>query len=193
MAKKKSKTKEWYAIISPKVFGGGEIGRTFSSEPELLIGRKIFLSALEITDNINKYYMKFSFRINRVEGNKAFTEFHGQRCLQDYISRMVVRRVRRIDTVQDLKTKDGAGVRIKGIAVISKRAKSSIQVKISNRIKEILKQEIEGMMMDDLVEKILSDEIKIKVLTEARRIYPVRNFEFRKAEVLPSKEKAQKS
>lgn len=192
MVKKKSKTKDWYTIISPKVFGEREIGRTFASEPELLIGREIYLSVLELTDDINKYYMKFSFKINRVEGNEAFTEVHGCQCMQDYISRMVVRRVRRIDTVQDLMTKDNVKVRVKGIAVISRRAKSSIEVKISNRIKEILKQEIEVMSVNDLVERILSDEIKMKVLAETRKIYPVRNFEIRKVEVPPSKETVQK-
>jgi len=191
LVKKKTKTKEWYAIISPKVFGENEIGRTFASEPEQILGRKIYLSALELTDNIDKYYMKVAFKIKKIEGNKAFTEFYGSECMQDYISRMVIRRVRRIDTVQDIKMKDGLKVRVKGIAVISRRAKSSIQVKISNKIKEKVKEEVETMTIDSLVEKILSDELKMRVLSEARRIYPVRNFEIRKAEVRPVKEMAQ--
>jgi len=191
LVKKKTKTKEWYVIISPKVFGEKEIGRTFASEPEQILGRKIYLSALELTDNIDKYYMKVSFKIKKIEGNKAFTEFYGSECLQDHISRMVIRRVRRIDTVQDIKMKDGIKVRVKGIAVISRRAKSSIQVKISERIKEKVKEEVEAMTMDNLVEKILSDELKMRVLTEARKIYPVRNFEIRKVEVRPVKEMVQ--
>lgn len=193
LVKKKVKAKEWYTIISPEIFAGKEIGRTLAGEPKLLIGRKISLSALELMNNINKYYLKISFRINKVEGNRAFTEFCGSECLQDYISRMVVRRVRRIDTVQDLMTKDNVKVRVKGIAVISRRAKSSIQIKISNRIKEMLKQEIENIKIDEFVMKLLSDDIKTKVLSEARKIYPVRNFEIRKVEVLPAGQTAQKS
>jgi len=193
LVKKKAKTKEWYTIISPKVFGEKEIGRTLASELELLIGRRIYLSALELANNINKYYMKFSFKINRIDGNKAFTEFHGSECLQDYVSRMVVRGVRRIDTVQGLVTKNNMKVKVKGIAVIPRKAKSSIQVKISEKIKQVLKQEVESITLDDLVEKILSDEIKMKVLTETRRIYPVRNFEIRRLEIAPSKETEQKS
>lgn len=193
LVKKKAKAKEWYAIISPKLFGEKEIGKTFASEPKLLIGRKVYLSVLELADNINKYYMKVSFKITRVEGNKAFTEFYGSECMQDYISRMVVRRVRRIDTVQNLMTKDNVLVRVKGIAVISRRAKSSIEVKMSNRIKEKLKQEVENSTIDDFINKLLSDEIKNKVLSEARKIYPVRNFDIRKVEVPPAKETVQKS
>jgi small subunit ribosomal protein S3Ae len=185
--KKKAKIKETYTIISPKFFGEKEIGTTFASEPKQLIGREVILSALELTENVNKYYLKFLFKINRVEGNKAFTEFHGTECLQDYISRMVVRRVRRIDTIQDILTKDKIKLRIKGICILSRRAKSSVQASVSKKIKEILKQEVESRNLEDFVKSLISDEIKEKILIEARKIYPIKNFEIRKVEVLPAR------
>jgi small subunit ribosomal protein S3Ae len=191
--KKKAKVKETYTIISPKVFGEKEIGVTFASEPKQLIGREVILSALELVENVNKYYLKILFKINRVEGNKAFTEFHGTECLQDYISRMVVRKVRRIDTVQDLLTKDKIKLRIKTICVLSRKAKSSVQASISKKIKEVIKQEVESKNLDDFVKSLISDEIKTKILVEARKIYPIKNFEIRKVEVLPVRETVQQS
>ncbi|MEM5879087.1 MAG: hypothetical protein QXU74_01165 [Candidatus Aenigmatarchaeota archaeon] len=193
MVKKKARTKENYTIISPKIFGEKEIGLTLASEPKLLIGRKIVLSALELTENVNKYYLKFLFKINKVEKNKAFTEFHGIECLQDYISRMVVRRVRRIDVVQDLMTKDNTKLRIKSICIVSRKAKSSVQAIIGKKIKEVIKQHVETNGLDDFIKSLISDEIKSKVLTEARKIYPIKNFEIRKVEVLSAKEMAQQS
>lgn len=183
---KKTKAKEWFTIIAPKIFNEKEIGRTMVSDPELLMGRKVTLSLMELTNNFNKFYMKFVFKVNRIEGNKAFTSFDGSECLRDYISRMVLRRIRRIDTVQDLKTKDGVEIRVKGLAIIPRRIKSSIQVKVRNNIKEKLKKEVETITLEDFVNKIMSDEIKMKVLTEARKIYPVRNFEIRKTEIITS-------
>jgi small subunit ribosomal protein S3Ae len=191
--KKKAKVKETYTIISPKVFGEKEIGVTFASEPKQLIGREVILSALELVENVNKYYLKILFKINRVEGNKAFTEFHGTECLQDYISRMVVRKVRRIDTVQDLLTKDKIKLRIKTICVLSRKAKSSVQASISKKIKEVIKQEVESKNLEDFVKSLISDEIKTKILVEARKIYPIKNFEIRKVEVLPVRETVQQS
>ena len=191
LVKKKAKTKETYTIILPKFFDEKEIGTTFASEPKLLIGREIILSALELTDNVNKYYLKFLFKINRVEGNKAFTEFHGTDCLQDYISRMVVRRVKRIDTVQDLMTKDKVKLRVKSICVLPRKAKSSVQLNVRNKIKEIIGREVESCSLDDFVKKLISDEIKNKVLIEGRKIYPIKNFEIKKVEVLPTKEMEQ--
>jgi len=186
-SKSKSKSKEWFTIIAPKIFEERELGRTMVSDPQNLIGRKISLNLLELTRNFNKFYMKFTFRVTRLEGNKAFTEFDNSECMQDYISRMVVRRVRRIDTVQDLKTKDGVAIRIKGLGIISRRAKSSIQKTIRSSMKDMIKNFVENSTFNELIESILGDELKNYILKEARRIYPVRNFEVRKTQVLLAK------
>ena len=183
---KKTKAKEWFTIIAPEIFNERELGRTMSGEPDALLGRRITISLAELTNNFNKFYMKFIFKVSRIEGNKAFTNFDGSECLRDYISRMVLRRIRRIDTVQDLTTKDGVRIRVKGLAIIPRRIKNSIQVKVRNNIKENLKKEVGAMTLGDFVRKIISDEIKIKILIEARRIYPVRNFEIRKTEIITS-------
>lgn len=181
---KKTKSKEWFTIIAPKIFDEREIGRTLTSDPATLINRRFSLSLIELTDNINKFYMKFTFRIYKIDGNKAYTNFDGSECLRDYISRMIIRRIRRIDTVQDLITKDGIGIRVKSLTVIPRRIKNNIQLKIRNKIKEKLKEEIESLTLGEFVDKIISDEIKMRVLREERRIYPIRNFEVRRTEIL---------
>jgi len=181
---KKTKAKEWFTIIAPKLFGEKEIGKTHAIEASNIIGRRINVSVVELSDDFSKYYMKFSFKITRIEGNKAFTEFDGSECLRDYISRMVVRRVRRIDTVQDLKTKDGKHIMVKGIAILSRRVKSSIQKAIASKIKEMVKELVESMNLEDFIQKLLTDEMKNRILQQAKKIYPVRNFEFRKIEAI---------
>ncbi|MEM5801779.1 MAG: 30S ribosomal protein S3ae [Candidatus Aenigmatarchaeota archaeon] len=181
---KKAKAKEWFTIISPDFFGRKEIGKTLSSDPQLLIGRRISVSAVELTNDINKYYIKLIFKITQVDGKTALTEFDGSECLRDYISRMVVRRVRRVDTIQDLITKDGKKIRVKGIAIIPRRVKSSIQRAIANKIKEMISNLVSNTTLQDFVLKMLSDEFKNRVIQEARKIYPVRHFEFRKIERL---------
>jgi len=184
MAGKKTKSKEWLTIIAPKMFEERELGRTMASDPENIMGRKISMSLLELTNDFNKFYMKFSFQVVKVEGNKAFTEFDSSECMQDYISRMILRRVRRIDTVQDLKTKDGVGIRVKGLAVISRRVKSSIQKKIRSDIKEMIKDFVAETNFEDLIWGIINDDLKSIILREARKTYPVRNFEVRKTQVI---------
>jgi len=184
MATQKAKAKEWFSLIAPRLFGEREIGKTMVSDPDKLVGRRISLSLLELTNNYNKFYMKFTFKVKKVEDNKAFVEFDGSEILHDYISRMVLRRTRRIDTVQDLKTKDGVKIRVKGLAIFPGKIKSSIMGRIRNQIREMMKEEVEGSNFEDFVDKIMSDEIKGKILMATRRTYPVRNFEIRKTELL---------
>ena len=182
--KPKAKAKTWYSIISPKLFEEVEMGKTMASDPDKLVGRRIKISLLELTNNYSKFYVKFIFRIKRVEGTKAYADFDGSEVMQDYISRMILRRVRRIDTVQDLQTKDGVKIRIKGIAVISRRIKSSIISRIRNQIREMMQDEVQNSNFEDFVDKVITDEIKGKILRTTRQTYPVRNFEIRKTELL---------
>ena len=127
--------------------------------------------------------MKFFFRIKKVEKDKAFAEFDGSECMRDYISRMVLRRARRIDVVQDLVTKDGKKITVKGL-IISRRIKSNIEKTIRARMKEVIKAEVENSTLDEFIEKILTDELKSRILKEGRKIYPIRNFEVRKTKVI---------
>lgn len=181
---KKSKDKKWYTILAPKIFGSVEIGQTSTTDPDLLIGRKIDVSLMTLINDFKKYYMKFKFKIVSVDNSNAHTKFDGSQCLSDYVSRMVLRYSRRVDTVQDLVTKDGIKIRVKGLGIIRSRVKSSIKNNIRVVIREIVKREVEGGTLEGLIRGIISDSIKNKVLREARRIYPVRNFEIRKTEVL---------
>lgn len=184
LAAKKAKVKNWYTVVAPKLFGEKEIGKTFANEPESLIGRKIVLNLAELTGNFSKYYMKFIFKIGRVNGDRAFSEFDGSECLRDYISRMIVRRIRRVDTVQDLETKDGIKIRVKSLTIIPRRVKSSIEKNIRARVSDMVAKEVANSSFEELIRKIIYDEMKNKILYEARKIYPVRNFEIRKTEII---------
>ena len=182
--KAKTKTKEWFSLVAPKLFGEHEIGKTMATDSDRLVGRRISLSLMELTGNYGKFYMKFTFKVKKIDGSNAFVDFDGSEVLHDYISRMILRRVRRIDTVQDLETSDGVKIRVKGLAIISRRIKSSIMGKIRNQIREMLKDQVTNSDFEDFVSKLMSDEIKNRVLQTTRRTYPVRNFEIRKTEIL---------
>lgn len=180
----KLKGKQWFTILPPKYFGEREMGKTIASTPEVLVGKTVNLSAVELTNDINKYYLKLKFKITSVNGDKAFTQFSGSECLQDYISRMVLHRIRRIDSIQDLKTSDNVKIRVKGLTIVSKKMKSSIAAKIREFVSEMIKKQVEESTLEEFLQKMLSNEIKNKILREGRRIYPIRNFEIRKTEII---------
>jgi len=180
----KLKGKQWFTILPPKYFGEREIGKTISTTPESLVGKTITVSAVELTNDINKYYIKFKFKINSVNSDKAFTQFYGSECMQDYISRMVLHRIRRIDSIQDLVTSDKVKICVKGLTIVSKKMKSSIAGKIRQFVSDLIKKQVEESTLEEFLQKMLSNELKNKILREGRSIYPIRNFEIRKTEVI---------
>lgn len=180
----KLKGKQWFGIIAPKYFDEKEIGKTIATVPEALVGKTVDVSAVELTNDINKYYLKLKFKITSVDGDKAFTQFYGSQCLQDYISRMVLHRIRRIDSIQDVVTSDKVKMRVKGLVIVSKKVNSSVAVKIREFVSALLKKQIEESTLEEFLQNMLSNDIKNKVLREGRRIYPIRNFEVRKTEIM---------
>jgi small subunit ribosomal protein S3Ae len=127
--------------------------------------------------------MKFFLKVKEVKEKNAYTEFVGMECMRDYISRSIRYGVRRVDTVQDLKTKDGKKIRVKSIIITSKKIKKNVEINLKKFIENYLKKEIEGEKLDDIIEKIINDNIKNYVFEEGNKIYPIRTFEIRKIEV----------
>ncbi|MBI2547542.1 MAG: hypothetical protein HYW23_03795 [Candidatus Aenigmarchaeota archaeon] len=183
----KLKGKQWFSIISPKLFGEQEVAKTIANSPDGLVGRTINLSAVELTDDINKYFLTLKLKITSVNGDKASTQFSGSEILQDYLSRMVLRRIRRLDAVQDLTTSDNVKIRVKSLVIVSKKTKSSVALKIKEFVEQAMKKHVESITLDEFLQSMLSNEIKSKVMREGRVIYPIRNFEIRKTEILSNK------
>ena len=99
--------KIWYEIIAPKFFGEVPVGETPAADPKQLIGRVIKVCMADIDKRSPKFYLKMVFRVESVEGTKAFTKLIGHDIMYERIYRMVQRRSSRIDCVETIVTKDG--------------------------------------------------------------------------------------
>ena len=77
--------KQWYEIISPKMFGEKVVGETLAVDPKSLVGRKIEVSLMELSRNYSQFYIKLEFRVEKVEGNKAFTTFVGHDIMRERV------------------------------------------------------------------------------------------------------------
>ncbi len=113
--------KQWYEIVAPKVFGEKVIGETLCNDPKNLVGRKIEVSLLDLARDFSKFYIKLQFQVERIDGSRAYTKFVGHDCLRERIYRMVQRRARRVDIIQDARTKDGFLLRVKTVFILLMR------------------------------------------------------------------------
>ena len=179
---KKLKGKEWYTLVAPKIFKEKVIGETPVGDPKTLIGRKLDVHLINLIDDLSKYYLKFYFKVIEIKGDKAYTEFAGFECMKDFISRLIRYGIARIDTVQDLTTKDKKKIRVKTIIITSKKIKKNVEITLKKFIEEKIKKEVESNTLDDFLEKVINDKVKNSIQKEAGKIYPIRAFEIRKME-----------
>ncbi|MBU5689672.1 MAG: hypothetical protein QXM68_00880 [Candidatus Aenigmatarchaeota archaeon] len=181
---KKIKGKDWYTVIAPKFFEEKVLGDTPGDDVNKVIGRKVTVPLVFVSKDMSKYYLKVRFKITKIDGTKALTEFDGLECLRDYIARMVRHRVTRIDIVQKLKTKDEKNVVVKSMIITNKRVTRGIEKSLREFVQQVIEKVTNENTLESLLSKILNDSIKQKIMKEGSKIYPLRAFEIRKMEIM---------
>jgi len=187
--KDKWKSKIWYNILATESFGKKEIGSTPASEPGEIIGRISEAYLSNLAGDFKLSHVKVYFRINKVEGDKAYTEFEGHEINQDYIRRLVRRRKTRIDSVIDVVTADGVKIRLKPLIILDRKVIKNVETNIRNAINEFLKEKASSLPLDQLVVYMLSTNYPNDAYEKIKNIYPTRKIELRKSEVLREKNK----
>lgn len=176
--------KEWYSVMSPKIFGEEVIGEMISQEPKNLINRRVEVGLNEINKDLSKFYIKLIFRVTGVEKGKAYTSFDGHRCMREYISHIVRPKVTRVDSNTVVTTKDGKKIRVKGLLLFSKnvsRSQKSAAIKILN---DTAAEFAESKEFDDFVKSMVFGELANEFKKRCEKIYPVSKVEIRKSEVI---------
>ena len=179
----KLKGKEWFEITAPKFFGDFVIGETIAFDPSQLKGRVIETSLTDITGDPNKYYLKFFFKIDSVDGKKAITKFIGHDCTRDYLARIVRRRKTRIDTNDIINLKDNK-IRVKSIAISNRSVSQTVEIKVRRIVRESVIKEVEKLKTEEFIREIIDGKLQSKIRKNVSKVYPLRFFEFRKTEVL---------
>jgi small subunit ribosomal protein S3Ae len=176
--------KQWYEIIAPKVFGETVIGETPAAEPEQLEGRTVKISLADLGKEYSKFFIKMHFKIERVEGNKAFAKFIGHDCTNERIYRMVQRHMRRVDCIQDATTKDGVKTRVKSILILTRRTGTSVKDSVREKLRKVINGFVEKLSLEELVKAIIMDALQKQIREECKKVYPVGAVEIRKTELL---------
>ena len=181
---KKKKTKEWYSLIAPQMFGKVKLAETLSDNSNKVLGRTVEVSLQQLTNDIAKSHVKLRFKVVDVKGLEAQTAFIGHSTTTDYVKRMARKHKSKMDGVFDVKTKDGKRIRVKPSAYTGKRLQASQKKIIRSIMKDVITTLANNSTLDEFVKAMLDGEIGKQAYKLSKPIYPVKRVEIHKSELL---------
>ena len=81
--------KSWFKIMAPKLFGEGELGESYLSNPESALGRTLRSNLKELTGNVKDQNAYLLFQIDKVAGTTLHTIPVGYEITASSVKRMV--------------------------------------------------------------------------------------------------------
>ncbi len=178
------KTKKWFDIMAPSLFGEQKIGETFSSDPENIVGRKIEVPLSKLVGDFSKQHVTLKFQVTEVGEKTASTRFLGHNITREYMRSLIRRKTTRIEGVSDVITKDGIKVRIKAIALALGRAQTLQEKLIRKIMQDVAAEQAKNMDFDKFMRDVVIGRIPSAMYRASGKIYPLKRMEVRKTEVL---------
>lgn len=176
--------KNWYEIQAPEFFTKDEVDETPAEKDSQVIGRTIKEDLTELLEGSDKYYIDVELKITDVEGNKAFTEVEGMECSNEFVSRMIRKRSDRMDLVHDTVTDDEREVRVKVVGATVSNTSSKTLKAARQELQDAIDDYAEERTYHEFMEAIFTDELQQEMRDAANDIYPFRDLEVRKTELL---------
>ena len=178
------RTKGWYEVFAPSMFGGTKIGETPAVDARQLEGRVLESTLGDLIDDFSKSYIKLYFQVKGIEGNRALTKFIGHDVARDYVRSQVRRRVSKIDGVWMITTQDGYRLRLAALVTTLKRIQSSQIEAMRASMKEVIEQRAAKLTFDQFVQEAILGKLSSDVYKVIKKICPVRRVEIQKTKVL---------
>lgn len=176
--------KNWYEIQAPEIFDIDTVSETPAEKDSQVIGRTVKESLTELLDGADKYYMDVTLSVTEVEGNKAFTEIKGMTCSSEFVSRSIRKRSDRFDLVHDTESEDGRKFRVKVIGSTLRKTSTETLRSARNKLSELIDEKASEQSYEEFMENVFMDRIQEEMREEANKIYPFRQLEIRKTELL---------
>ncbi len=183
------KDKDWYEIITPKIFKFKPIGEILGLDNTVL-GRTVEALLFDFTDDFNDINLKLRFKVINVnpETKKCETMFLGHQYTNDFVRSLVGRGATKIQTIQNLTTKDGFIFRVTTICNTIKRARNSQQIIIRKIMRDILKEFAKSLNHEKFIIGMIYGEFQNQIARVAKSIYPLSSSKLIKSILISSPE-----
>ena len=176
--------KKWYTIHAPEIFGGDEIAETPSAESDYVIGRTLNTTMMDLIGDYKKMHVKLTFKVDKIKGDHATTQFFGHEYTRDYLRSMIRRRRTRIDGIFNVLTKDGAKIRLSVIALTPFRCKTSHKKGIRKVMDDVVTKKANKTPYDKIIKDVVSGKLATEIYKKAKKIHPIQNVDIWKSRVI---------
>lgn len=178
------RTKGWYDVIAPPMFGNAKIGETPALEAQQIQGRVLESTLGDLIDDFSKSHIKLFFQVKGIEGNRAVTKFIGHDVAPDYVRSQVRRRVSKIEGTWSATTSDGYKLRMNAMATTLKRIQSTQIEAIRALMSEVIGQRAKERTFDQFVQEIVLGKLSSDIYKVIKKICPVRRVEIQKTKLI---------
>ncbi len=182
----KWRAKTWYEVHAPDMFNRAVLGETPTEEAGNLENRVIEVTVQDLIGDFSRMHIKVQFGVNKVVGSHVSTKYLGHNMTSDYIRRLTRRKRSRIDGTFDVKTKDGAIIRVKPMAITDRRIQSSKQTAIRKVMHRVVYEKAKSMKVGDFVKAMILGDLAREIATACKAIQPIFRVEVRRSELLKS-------
>jgi small subunit ribosomal protein S3Ae len=174
---KKWKGKDWFVIFSPRMFGERVIGETPATNPKGIVGRNIEVGLPELTGQRGRDFYRVVLAIDRIDNRCAYTRFNGYVTLKEHVMRMVRKRAQKIESIMDVKTKDGWKLHVNSVAILNRNTETAVKKKARAHIEKAMGENAAGLGIEDFIRAVISSNLQRNIKKSGAKIYPVRFFE----------------
>lgn len=181
--KDKWKMKQWYAVVTPEIFGGVTIATTPSDKPWKLLGRVFETTLFDITGDFSHVHIHLKFQAYDIKGDTIYTRFKGHELARDYMKSIIRRKSSKVTSIVNVFTKDGYGLRITGVALTAFRCKASQKYLIRKLIRDTITSFVGEKNLDEVIQAMVFGSLALEIYQKAKKVYPLRKVEIYKSKL----------
>ncbi len=183
-SKDKWKKKKWFEVFSPDLLDKKKIADTIAEKPEQLIGRNILVSVRDLSSQAKKVHILLRFKINNVQGLKAYTALVGHEVIGSYLKRFVRRNASKIQLVQTVSTKDTKKANVTSVVICQRKISKDKETAIRKIVEEEIDSKAKKLNFDELVQDFVFGGIPGNIFNAAKKVALIKRVEIIKSRPL---------
>ena len=173
------KKKRWYSIYVESQSGNQLIGESLTSDINSIMGKKIYVNLMNLTDDPKKQNFNIAFKVTKIDGDKALADVIGYEMLLAHVKRVMRKGVEKIEDSFIGQSKDDIKVQVKPMLLTKNKVKHSTLTAIRRITREFVIDNLKKQTYEDFMGSVMFNKVQKQLKENVNKIYPIVVCEFR--------------